>query len=260
MFQPLQGKEILITRNADQSNSFADLIRNQGGIPVEIPLLEINCISCNDRFLNQITEYEWIFFTSANGVHCFFKAINNRTSSLRLSDFENVKFAVVGDKTEKSLLDYGFSANFIPSVYNGEVMAAEFIQQFRIDGSLLIVKGNRSRAVLQKAFTTENILFDEIVTYETKSNHASKSILRSYFNEKLPDFITFTSPSSVEAFMDAELQKSFISMAHKVPCVCIGTTTEQRARELGFTHTLIPNQFNIDGMVERIRDYISEKG
>ncbi|WP_404453292.1 uroporphyrinogen-III synthase [Virgibacillus necropolis] len=260
MLQPLQGKEILITREKSQSKSFADLIVAQDGIPIEIPLLKITCKSYDEKLhlFERLKDYQWIFFTSANGVHCFFQWIKKYLVSLNKLD--SVQFAVVGHKTEKALLEYGVSASFVPSVYNAEVMADEFLQQNIMDGPLLIVKGNRSRKVLQEAFMKSKVVFDEIVTYETESNRENQTLLNDYFNKQYPDFLTFTSPSSVEAFMEMNLYAEHLKQVLKIPCVCIGTTTEAHAKELGFVQTLVPNQYTIEGMVETIAVYIKAKG
>ena len=240
MLAPLQGKEILITREKSQSKVFAELVIAQGGIPIEIPLLNIECRNFAEKLL--LPDYQWIIFTSANGVHCFFKELKEKLH-------KPAQFAVVGHKTEKALLQYGVSANFIPSVYNAEVMAAEFLQQMITNGPILIVKGSKSREVLQEAFRKNKIMFEEVVTYETMANRNAEGLLSSYFKQNYPDFITFTSPSTVETFMEMTSEKH-VWHALEIPCMCIGTTTEARAKEFGFLNTLIPNQFTIEGMVD----------
>ncbi|ASN05089.1 uroporphyrinogen-III synthase [Virgibacillus necropolis] len=260
MLQPLQGKEILITREKSQSQSFADLVKDLGGIPIKIPLLKITCKPYMEEsyLLDQVTNYQWIFFTSANGIHCFFKWL--KEYEISFSELDSVQFAVVGHKTGEILLEYGITATFFPSIYNAEVMAAEFLQQVTINGQLLIVKGNKSRTVLQEAFTKNNVAFDEITIYETRSNSGNQSLLNNYLNKDYPDFITFTSPSSVEAFIEMVDKDKHLTYIQKTPCVCIGSTTETCANKLGFTQTMIPEQYTTRGMVERIAHYIKERG
>lgn len=259
MLKPLQGKEILITREEGQSRSFADLIMAQGGAPVVIPLLKITCKSYDEKsqLFERLDDYQWIFFTSANGVHCFFQWINKYQVSL--DKLASIQISVVGHKTEKALREYGMSAAFIPSVYNAEVMATEFLEQVSVNGRLLLVKGSRSREVLQEVFIKNNVAFTEVVAYETKSNSESQGQLASYFTRKYPDFITFTSPSSVEAFMKM-IKGKHVEQIQNIPCVCIGTTTDARAKELGFVQTMAPVQFTIEGMIDRMARYIKERG
>lgn len=251
MVAALQGKEILITREKSQSKVFAALIKEYGGVPVEIPLLTITCRNFEKEA--HISNLDWIIFTSANGVHCFFKGLNGQILD------DSIHIAVVGHKTEKALLQYGVAASFVPTVYNAEVMATEFLQQNTINGPILIVKGNKSRQVLQEAFVKNRVLFDELVTYETNTNRSAKGLLTSYFKQNSPDFIAFTSPSTVDGFMEMS-REEHIKRAIQIPCLCIGTTTETHAEEAGFLQTLIPDQFTIEGMVDKMVRYIREKG
>ncbi|ASK63053.1 uroporphyrinogen-III synthase [Virgibacillus phasianinus] len=255
MLRALRDKRILITREENQSKPFADLVADLGGVPIVIPLLKITCrhYKGDPHLLEQLSNYQWIIFTSANGVHCFFEEFNSKTLN------DTVKFAVVGHKTEMALKQYGTTASFVPSVYNAEVMAMEYMQEITINGPLLIVKGSRSRMVIQQAFSENDLAFDELVMYETTSNTENHLLLNNTLKQGSPDFITFTSPSTVEAFMECGCDRQ-VQQAQQLPCVCIGSTTEERARELGFVQILVPNQFTIEGMVEKIAHYIKEKG
>ncbi|WP_430784983.1 uroporphyrinogen-III synthase [Virgibacillus flavescens] len=256
MVQPLLGKEILITRDQSQSKRLAEMVTDLDGIPVEIPLLKISC--SKDSFHNFLTDYQWIIFTSANGVHCFFNILMQQTPDM--SYLSSVQFAVVGQKTEKALNEYGFQANFIPSIFTAEALADELLNQIQIKGNLLIVKGNKSLSVLQNKFRSQDVPFEELEIYETKRNEAGMKKLQTYFSNHTPDFITFTSPSAVDAFIEADLEEVYMETALSIPCVCIGTTTEKHANDLGFRNTLIPDQFTIEGMIKRIVHYIKEKG
>lgn len=247
MVAPLQGKEILITREKSKSKIFAELVKEFGGIPIEIPLLSIRC-KRPDKELH-LSNYQWIIFTSANGVDCFFGGLNKAIH-------DSTQIAVVGHKTEKALHQFGARANFIPSVYNAETMALEFLEQVTINGPILIVKGNKSRQVLQKTFSKNGIVFDELETYATTTNRSAKPLLSTYFNQSFPDFITFTSPSTVEGFIELSRNSNYVKNAQKIPCMCIGTTTEERAKDLGFVQTMIPNQFTTQGMIEKMARYV----
>lgn len=253
MTVPLKGRKVLITREKNQAAVFANNISEQGGIPIVTPLLKINCQNevDNDRILNQLTGYKWIIFTSANGVHCFFKKINQQ----RMLELDQCQFAVVGHKTEQVLNEYGIAADFIPSVYNAEVMATEFLATYPLVHSLLLVRGNWSRPTLPEAFIQHGINVDLMEVYETAYHEEIKPLLHEQLKNKI-DFITFTSPSTVDAFIAMVDNQIYL----KKVCVCIGTTTEQRARQHGFTNTLVPDQFTIEGMIDCMNEYLLMKG
>ncbi|MGP4108409.1 uroporphyrinogen-III synthase [Virgibacillus sp. L01] len=253
----LHEKRILITREENQAKEFSDKVIQYGGKPVEIPLLKISCKDKleNKQLLQNLHYYKWIFLTSANGVACFFKLISQYKWLPKV--LENIKFATVGHKTAQILESYGYKADFIPSVYNADAMANEFTDEHTVmDEPLLLVRGNKSREVLPDWFTKHQIRFDAIEVYETVYNTPVKDELNQLLNKNNMDFITFTSPSAVEAFI--ELNGSQIPKEQIY--VCIGTTTKQRAFELGIINTIAPELFTIDGMLERMSDYIAGKG
>ncbi|WP_121615104.1 uroporphyrinogen-III synthase [Virgibacillus halodenitrificans] len=249
----LQGKQILVTREKKQAKEFADLILEHQGIPIEVPLLTVSCKDHkeNQEVLQSISNYDWIFFTSANGVKCFFEMVEKY---LTPENALPTNIAVVGHKTENALKRFGYSATFRPSVYNAEVMGMEFLTEFPNPGSILLVRGNLSRDVLPTTFIDNGLNFDSIEVYETSYNFLVKEQLNKHLEKSQIDFITFTSPSTVESFCAMAAKKTGFVY------VCIGTTTENKAREIGLSPIISPSEFTIEEMVRSISKYISMKG
>ncbi|WP_188453496.1 uroporphyrinogen-III synthase [Virgibacillus oceani] len=257
MAASLHGKKVLITREENQAKVFSEKVLQCGGTPIEIPLIKISCKSCiqNNQLVRNLHQYKWIFFTSANGVNCFFELLKRNgipNKSLKC------QVAAVGHKTAEALQQYGVPADFIPSAYNADVMSREFLIAYPTADRVLFVRGNRSRDVLPDVFLKKNIRFDMIEVYETDYNYQSAVRLNDILLETDFDFITFTSPSTVEAFINLMNDADCIEKAKKTICVCIGTTTEQKANEMGFNNTIIPNHFTIDDMLAAMTDYIKK--
>src|SRR5690625_2447377 len=252
----LQDKHILVTRAEHQAEEFADQIRQHGGNPYIVPLLKISCIVDRNhlRVLENIEQYEWLFFTSANGVHCFFHIWK---SKFGMRDLSHHKFAVVGRKTNEALQQYGYEATFIPSIYNADTMAMEFLKEIKPHRPILLIRGKQARRVLPEAFAELDIDFDCLVVYETSVNHDSKDSLNRGLHYNHLDYITFTSPSTVEAFF------SLIENVKEIEgkeMVCIGTTTARKAAEKGLSNIILPEHFTIEGMITAISDHIAKKG
>lgn len=256
MSKILQNKNILVTRAAHQAEEFADQIEKYGGIPYVVPLLKIDCnIDRNYlKILEGIQQYEWVFFTSANGVRCFFQIWEQNFGTRNLDD---KKFAVVGKKTNEILKMYGYEATFIPSVYNAETMATEFLQQYNRHHSILLVRGKQARRTLSDIFTKADIDYDSVTVYGTSMNEDSRDSLNKGLHYYHIDYITFTSPSTVEAF--CSLLENSEQMKGKY-IVCIGTTTAKKATEKGLENILVPEHFTIEGMITAISDHIAKKG
>ncbi|MYL58907.1 uroporphyrinogen-III synthase, partial [Virgibacillus halodenitrificans] len=231
----LQGKKILVTREENQAKEFADLILEHQGTPIEVPLLTVSCKDQKDNqeVLQSISNYDWIFFTSANGVKCFFDLAQ------RYLDPENgfpANIAVVGHKTGNVLKMFGYSATFTPSVYNAEIMGSEFLTEYPEPGSILLVRGNLSRDILPNFFFNNGLNFESIEVYETSYNFLVKEQLNNHLEKSHIDFITFTSPSTVESFCAMAAKKTGFVY------VCIGTTTENKAREIGLSPIISPSE------------------
>jgi uroporphyrinogen-III synthase len=249
----LHGKRILVTREEKQGKQFAAKIRQCGGNPVEVPLLQIACKDAGQHqiFFQKLADYRWIFFTSTNGVRFFFQLA--RKYNVGIKTLQSVSIAAVGHKTGEALKEHGVDTAFIPTVYNAEVMAKEFFEVYHDISPVLIVRGSKSLGILPTAFENHSIDYDAMEVYETAPRLDMKERLNEILNKQEIDFITFTSPSSVETF------HALANVDIHVPLVCIGTTTEKKAKQLGFHSILVAEEFTIDGMIRRLGKYIAKK-
>jgi len=220
MSNDLQQRRILVTRNEPYASEIAREIQRYGGEALIAPLIRIECSSIDLANIELIESYEWLIFTSANGVRCFFNKIEPR----RVKD---VKIATVGVKTDECLRTYGYESDFVPSVYNAKTMAVEYIRDMQPKGKVLIVQGRLSVTILNEALLQANIPFDCLEVYDTKVNETEKLTLQQAVQEM--DWITFTSPSTVDAFITlVDDPEEF----YNTSVFAIGTTTENRARKV----------------------------
>lgn len=252
----LQNQTILVTREKSDAARFASEIAQYGGRPITMPLLQIHCLASENRKQSLVIDldYEWVFFTSKNGVTCFLREQVNE----RFLQRSNVKIATVGSKTAAVLLALGYHVDFIPSRYNAEVMAEEFLTKYADTGRTLFVRGVLASNILIDAFTKAKRQFDCYEVYDTIINTAIKAELHDVLTDQQIDILTFTSPSTVNAFIKVVEKPELFS---GTPTMCIGTTTEKRAKEAGFTETIVPDNFTTDGMIVALSDYLKrEKG
>ncbi|WP_010099018.1 uroporphyrinogen-III synthase [Ornithinibacillus scapharcae] len=252
MHLPLSGKNVLVTREASQAKYFSDKILEYGGHVYEVPLLKITCRNDtnNQAIFNNLIQFEWIFFTSVNGVQCFFSLLEQNHL-----DVPKIKFAAVGHKTEDALQQYGYTAELVPAIYDGENLVDEFLRKYNDIGQVLLVQGSRSRDVIERGLHERGISYQSIVVYETRYNDDIGAELKEVLSTTELDFITFTSPSTVEAFK--RLYAEEVSQA--ITIVCIGNTTERRAIELGFKNTISPKVYTVESMVEIMCNQLKER-
>lgn len=248
MALPLSGKKVLVTREASQAKLFSNQLHECGASVVEVPLLKIACrTDFIEKLPQPLEKFQWVFFTSVNGVRCFFEIVINKNW-----DLSNVKFAVVGHKTGEVLNQYGYQAEIIPSKYDGKTMVKEFLENYHNIGQVLLVQGSRSRDVIERGFEEAGVPYHTIVVYETVYNGEISEHLQQVLNTTKFDFITFTSPSTVEAFVKFSNRE----ISNDTLIVCIGTTTEERARQLGFNNVISSDLFTIEGMIQVMCDTV----
>src|SRR5699024_2740287 len=129
-----------ITRERKQAQKLVDLVEHNGGFPVVVPLLTISCKRENKqkKIVHDLLDYQWIFFTSTNGVHCFFQILQEY--GLTRTALSNHYLGAVGSKTAASLESYGCTPDFVPTTFNANVMAKEFLPRYPTAGPILLIR------------------------------------------------------------------------------------------------------------------------
>lgn len=245
----LAGKRIMVTRPREQKDEMGRMIENLGGEVLYCPTIEIKGPLINEEIrvsFSQIERYDWIFFTSANGVRYFFEIF--RSQGLDIRDISDVKFAVIGPATKKKLSEYGIIADLIPDNYSTDSMVNEFIE--KETSKLLLpradIAGEEMRIRLEKAGHE----VDNISIYKTIVPDIKKESFMQIFTERDVDIITFTSSSTVN-YLQKILGKD-IAILKDIPAACIGPVTADAARKLGFNVKGVAKEFTAEGLVEAL--------
>ncbi|MFC7061627.1 uroporphyrinogen-III synthase [Halobacillus seohaensis] len=248
--KPLIGKKVLITRASSQSDSFIAQLNKAGATTIHEPLIDfqLNNSIENERIFSRLHDFSWVFITSSNGVKFFFEWLD----LLGLVAPTSCQWAVVGSKTEDVLKNYGVKANFIPSSFQAVTMADEFFTNHRNPGNILYVRGNLSRDMLLNAFENKSVFFESITVYDTLLIKESETIL-NHLNTL--DALTFTSPSTIHAFLSVVGERKVEAL--RKPCFCIGSTTAEEAKSLGFQFVYYPDDFTIESMSDQLIDHFS---
>lgn len=271
---PLEGRRILNTRTYEQAGALSSLLSALGAIPVEFPTIRVvapkdwepldNALKC----LCEADWYDWLVFTSANGVQNFFERLIKL--GYYVESIGTVRIAAIGPATAMALAKYGAKVDLVPATYIAEAVAAALIEDVRIQGEsiegkrLLLARAAEARNVLIHELRRAGVEVDVVAAYRTigidKECEPGQMILRQLEAEEL-DIITFTSSSTVRNFMqwlmeyDAKFAETFI---HRVvefarpKIACIGPITSQTARESGLKVHIEADVYTIAGMVEAI--------
>ena len=243
----LFGKRILVTRARAQASKLSSALKNLGAAVIECPTIKIVPPSDNfaaaDVAIKNLRGFDWIIFTSANGVEKFFERLKAHGLDARALN----KVAAIGAATAEKLLNFGIIADVVPKDFVAESLA-ESLKNF-VDGKkILLARAEVARDVLPNALKTFGAEVTIVPIYKTISDAPAQIDFDSI------DLITFTSSSTVENFVAAY---SVVPLK-KIPSAAIGTITAQTLKNHGVTPAIIAKEFTIDGLIEAIRNYYGQ--
>jgi uroporphyrinogen III methyltransferase/synthase len=250
--KPLSGKKILVTRTRKQTSVLAEKIEDFGGEVFSFPTIKIvepEDYSLIDKKFAQIEIYDWIVFTSVNGVETFFRHLKEMKKDIR--SLQGIKIGAVGASTAAALEDKGIIADYIPREYQAEALALGLKEKIQKGEKVLLPTGDIARKLLQEELTTHGALVDKIDMYHTIPGEGNRDLLLEWLNQKEIDIITFASSSSVKNFMQILGQEN-LSLLHDVKIACIGPITKKTAEDSGLEVQISAGEFSIDGLVQAL--------
>ena len=252
--------KVLITRPRAQSESFADALRTAGFEPIFFPVIEIRPIENNAALvqaLDQLNCYEWVVFTSVNGVKVVFDHLRSATEtqrhaekniSLRLRDsVASPRVAAIGPKTAEALQRRGVKPHFIPDEYVAESILPG-LGDLR-NKWVLLPRAEIARKALPEAISEAGGIAHEIAVYQTLPVQPDAHALAAL--KTGVDWITFTGPSTVQNFVEILHQHKLdpFNLTGNPKVACIGPITERAAREDGFEVDLVAEKYTTEGLI-----------
>ncbi|MED0958449.1 uroporphyrinogen-III synthase [Bacillus paramycoides] len=242
----LAGKTVLITRAQHQAKQMSVAVKERSGIPLEIPLLRMEGTSQQQiqRAARQLHSYDWVIFTSKNGVTFFLDGLRKKIPLA-------IKIAAVGVKTKLELEKRGYEVHFIPSSFVAEAFAEEFVEELSGNERILFPKGNLARDVIPVKLREFGVFLDELIVYGTKANVGKKQELITALKLGKVNIITFTSPSTVDSFVHLLEGTNWREWTKKCTIACIGPITAKEARSY-FSDVIVPEEYTIESLIQCI--------
>lgn len=252
---PLQNKHVLIPRGAKQARAFSELVERLGGIPAEIPLIAFRPVAASEELfyiLKEIHKYDWIVFTSNVTVETFF-------SNYKDSGEPFPKIAVIGSKTREVLEEKNFHASFTPKEYVAEGFVEEFLPHVSEGMRVLIPKGNLAREYISSSLKKHGVLVDELIIYETYMPEESRSKLAEMVSKEKLDILAFTSPSTINHFMETVRDYQLQDRIADCIVACIGPVSKRKAEEFGLTVHACPKTYTVEEMMNSVIEYLKNE-
>jgi len=250
--QPLFGKRILVPRPIEQARGTAALIRQRGAIPVVSPAIEIDPIFDRTRLRRAVVEakrYDWVIFTSQNGVKAFFSEVQAQGLDARV--FGEARVAVIGPKTGEVLKSYGIVADLCAEKFVAESLLEGLKPADKPLKRVLIPRARVAREVLPEALRATGVEVDVVPTYETKPVGGEGRVALCEAIEEQVDIVLFTSSSMVEATVEALGEEAGRILSKRL-IAGIGPVTSATARKLGLNVGVEASIYTVDGVLDAL--------
>jgi uroporphyrinogen III methyltransferase/synthase len=257
--RPLFGKRILVTRPKSQAPAFSDLIAAAGGEALECPTIEIvppEDLGPLDRALERLSTYNWLVFTSANGIAPFMTRLRDTQRDVRA--LSGLKICSIGPRTAEALSAYGLRADVVPDQFQAEGIL-EVLDECQVRGMrILIPRALVAREILPEQLRTRGAIVDVVPVYRTIRPVVAMDRLIEQLRTRAIDMISFTSSSTVRNFADLfSSQEEMIGLVGNSAIACIGPITAASAREVGLKVHVMAAQNTIPALAEAIVAYVA---
>ena len=247
--KPLFGRKVAVTRSRRQAGALSEQLRALGADVYELPTIRIeppaNLLEFGELVRDAHT-YDWVVFTSPNGVDAFFELFYKIYDDAR--EIGGVRIAAVGPATAARIKEFHLHVDLQPE----QAVAESLVKAFTKDGSvenqkILVVRPETARDLLSKELTKMGAIVDEAIAYRTVPETDAAAVAR--FREEGADFVTFTSSSTVENFLALNLP-----LPDGARTASIGPVTSKTMRSLGMKVDVEAKRHDIEGLAEAIRN------
>lgn len=245
----LQGKRIVVTRSREQAPVFVEKLTAHGADVIQLPVIQIVDPKDKREFAELVTNahtYDWLAFTSTNGVHRFFDAFFSVYQDAR--SIGGVKIACVGSSTEEAVNQYRYAADLVPENQVAEGLLEEFKNEHDIENqTILWVRPEKTRSVISEGLTKQGAIVDECIAYRTVPETEGLEDAKANFTKNGADAVIFASPSAVEFFHEMDLP-----WPKNCQAISIGPITSEKLDQLGYKNVVEAKAHSVEGILEEL--------
>ena len=246
---PLFGRKIVVTRAAGQAAEFSDRLRSLGADAVELPVISIQAAADPaplDRAIAGLATYDWLIFTSVNGVRFFLDRLDSSPHDLRSL---KARICAIGPATRQAVEKLHLKVDLMPDEYVAESLVKAFAQEDLAGKRILLPRAAVARDLIPTELAKLGAQVEVVEAYRNVVPVEAPKRAREVFSAaKKPDWVTFTSSSTV---------KNLLAVAGRdalegVRIASIGPVTSETARAHGLTVAAEAKQFTLDGLIDAI--------
>jgi uroporphyrinogen III methyltransferase / synthase len=254
--RPLFGKKIVVTRAAEQAHEFIRILEDMGAEVISFPTIQIvppKSWAPVDRVVRGIAQYDWILFTSVNGVTMFFARLKAVGGDIR--NLKGLRIGAIGPKTSSRLQALGLNVDAFPEEYRAEALA-EVIGKVK-GQRILLARAEKARDILPKTLEARGAKVTIATVYRTlKPRRLAADVKKRLTNGDI-DVVTFTSSSTVDGFMQHFNPRQRRRLFDHSKAAAIGPITADTLRTYGVRPAIRAKRYTIEALAKAIVKYFS---
>jgi uroporphyrinogen III methyltransferase/synthase len=258
--RPLFGKRIVVTRSREQAVELVEMLEELGADPIVAPAIRIaptDQPEALDRAAAEIGTFDWVIFTSANGVDAFMRRVLEGPGDVR--DLKGVRICTIGPSTSARLARYGIKVDLTPDEYRAEAILDALQANDQIQGRrFLLPRADIARELLADELRRHGADVVEVTAYRTLHEPGTRDgdpdIYRMLLDRRI-DAVTFTSASTVRNFVKMLGEEPAADLLKETVVASIGPVTAEAAQVLGISTTVMPSDYTIPALVQALVDH-----
>ena len=249
--RPLFGRRVVVTRRSEQAGGFTQRLMELGADVLEVSTIKITRPKETDAIVDALlglNAYDWLVFTSVNGVTAFFDIFFRRFQDMR--DIGGVRIAAVGPATAAKLRELHLQVDLTPDEFTGKKIATAFEKFQTIENlKMCLLRAEVATPDLPKALEELGAIVDDIAIYKTVAETEDPAGAGATLLESGADWITFTSGSTVEHFHARFDLPKLLKKFPQIKLASIGPETSKAIRALGLELALEAKEHTTEGLL-----------
>ena len=261
----MQGRNVVITRALAQAEDFAMELERFGAHVIPCPTIEIvepESYAPLDEAIDHLFGYDWIVFTSVNGVEYFLRRLAERGRDI--SELDELLVCAIGEATAEKLSTARIHVDVVPDQFKAEGIFAALVQfvggrEAMAGLSFLIPRAAVARSYLPDALEEAGARADVVAAYRTvRPKNPDLGRINALLSGGGIDCIAFTSSSTVANFAQLFDTSDLAALLNGVAVACIGDITARTAAERGLQVAIMPTEYTIPALAQAIASYFSK--
>ena len=253
--KPLFGKRILVTRSRAQASRLTAGLEDLGADCLEAPAIRIQPPADNyaalDKAIGSLADFDWIIYTSANGVEHFFSRLSE--AGLDSRSLCGKKICAIGSATAQALEKHGIKADIVPKEYRAEGILSAMYGKLKEGDKVLLPRAAEARSILPEELKRQGADVVVATAYETVAGEADGMALSEELANGSIDAVTFTSSSTVKNLLKL-LGDNAPELLKNVKIAAIGPITAETCKQNGLQVTVQAQEYTIDGLIQAVKE------